>query len=154
MNTPVELRDAIDSDLDDMCVIEQAVFDNEAWSRQAMYSELTGSHRRYFAAIGQHGQLVGYAGVLIVGEEADIQTIALTPEARGSGSGRLLMNALLTEARAKGATQVFLEVRADNLVARGLYVSLGFEQIAVRPGYYQPANVDAIVMRLLMEKWQ
>jgi N6-L-threonylcarbamoyladenine synthase/ribosomal-protein-alanine N-acetyltransferase len=43
---------------------------------------------------------------------------------------------------------VFLEVRADNPGARALYESLGFAEIAVRPDYYQPDGVDAVIMRL------
>jgi ribosomal protein S18 acetylase RimI-like enzyme len=58
------------------------------------------------------------------------------------------MLALVGEARKRGAREVFLEVRADNPGAQTLYRSLGFEQIGVRPRYYQPDDVDAIVMRL------
>jgi len=43
---------------------------------------------------------------------------------------------------------VFLEVRADNPGARSLYETLGFAEIAVRPKYYQPDGVDAVIMRL------
>jgi ribosomal protein S18 acetylase RimI-like enzyme len=42
---------------------------------------------------------------------------------------------------------VFLEVREDNPRARNLYKRHGFTEIGVRRGYYQPAGVDAIVMR-------
>ena len=55
---------------------------------------------------------------------------------------------LIDEARDRGASEVFLEVRADNPGAEALYDSLGFEVIAVRPKYYQPDGVDAHVMRL------
>jgi ribosomal-protein-alanine N-acetyltransferase len=58
------------------------------------------------------------------------------------------MNALIREARTRGAKEVFLEVRADNPGPKRLYETLGFEEIAVRVGYYQPDAVDAIVMRL------
>ncbi len=58
------------------------------------------------------------------------------------------MAALLEEARRRQASEVFLEVRADNPQAQALYVSLGFEQIAVRSRYYQPDGVDAHIMRL------
>ena len=47
----------------------------------------------------------------------------------------------------RGAARLFLDVRADNPGAQTLYEALGFEPIAVRPGYYQPDNVDAVVMR-------
>jgi ribosomal-protein-alanine N-acetyltransferase len=67
---------------------------------------------------------------------------------RGRGVGRALMHALIDEARRRGANELFLEVRDDNPVARRLYGSLGFEEIGVRPGYYQPDGVDAVAMRL------
>ena len=57
------------------------------------------------------------------------------------------MQHLIAEARDRGATELFLEVRADNPNAQALYESLGFEQLAIRPNYYQPDGVDAIVMR-------
>ena len=50
----------------------------------------------------------------------------------------MLVQSLLAEARRRGASEVFLEVRADNPGAQQLYRTLGFEQIAVRPRYYQP----------------
>jgi len=62
-----------------------------------------------------------------------------------------MMQTLIGEARARRAENVFLEVRADNPIAEGLYESLGFERIAVRPHYYQPDNVDAHIMRLALE---
>jgi len=58
------------------------------------------------------------------------------------------MHALITAARRKHVAEVFLEVRADNPIARTLYRSLGFVEIGVRRGYYQPDGVDAISMRL------
>jgi ribosomal protein S18 acetylase RimI-like enzyme len=58
------------------------------------------------------------------------------------------MNELLVAAREARAQRVFLEVRADNPIAMGLYRSLGFAEIGVREGYYQPDNVDAVIMRL------
>jgi N6-L-threonylcarbamoyladenine synthase/ribosomal-protein-alanine N-acetyltransferase len=60
----------------------------------------------------------------------------------------VLVQSLIAEARQRGASEVILEVRADNPGAQSLYDTLGFEAIAVRPKYYQPDGVDAIVMRL------
>jgi len=93
--------------------------------------------------------LLGYAGLLAPrgGEQGDIQTIAVAPAARGMGLGRGLMHALITEARRRGIAYLFLEVRADNPIARNLYRSLGFEEIGVRPRYYRH-GIDAVLMRL------
>ena len=145
------LRTANIEDLDAMWAIERSVFQGEAWSLELMREELLGPHRTYLALEDGRGELLGYGGVLALGEEGDIQTIALVPKARGRGLGRTLLNGLLDEARRRRVSQVFLEVRADKLAARTLYTSTGFQEIAVRPKYYQPDNVDAVVMRLLME---
>ena len=66
---------------------------------------------------------------------------------------RTLLRALIAEAVSRGARELFLEVRADNPVAEGLYRSEGFAEIGRRPRYYQPDDVDAIVMRLDLTTW-
>lgn len=93
--------------------------------------------------------LLGYAGLLAPkgGGQGDVQTIAVAPAARGMGLGRGLMHALITESRRRGIAELFLEVRADNPIARSLYRSLGFEEIGVRPRYYRH-GIDAVLMRL------
>ncbi len=148
------LRRAGADDLDAVMAIETATFPDDAWSRSLMRSELAGEHGYYLVALADDGRgaVEGYAGLLAPwrSEQADIQTIAVVEAARGRGLGRTLMGALLAEARRRGAREVFLEVRADNPGAEHLYDSLGFEQIAVRPRYYQPGDVDARVMRLVM----
>lgn len=148
----MNLRDATVADLDAVWELEAATFGREAWSHSMMREELTADHRRYIVLEGDDGEMLGYAGLLIVGAEGDIQTIAVAEAARGTGQGRRLMNELLDEAGRHSVTEIFLEVRADNPTAQNLYESLGFEGIGIRPRYYQPDDVDAVVMRLEMEK--
>jgi ribosomal-protein-alanine acetyltransferase len=147
-----ELRRAGTQDLGPIMALEGATFGSDAWSRDAMLSELKNPQCYYLVAdrLGFPGTIDGYAGLFCPrgAAEGDIQTIAVAEEARRTGLGRALMNALISEARKRGAAQVFLEVRADNPGAQQLYETLGFEQIAVRAGYYQPDAVDANVMRL------
>jgi [ribosomal protein S18]-alanine N-acetyltransferase len=147
-----ELRRATPADVATIMALETATFAQDAWSSESMLSELESEHTYYlFAFDPQHPEvLAGYAGLLAPegSPDAEVQTIAVAPDARRFGLGRVLMESLITEADARGAAQVFLEVRADNPNARALYDSLGFEQIAVRKNYYQPDNVDAQVMRL------
>lgn len=149
--TEYRLRPANPADLDAIWAIEHAVFEREAWSIDMMRDELTADHRHYLVLLNEQGVIKGYGGLLAIGEDGDIQTIALDPEVRGAGHGRMLMGALLDEADSRGVRKVFLEVRADNPVARALYASLGFAEIAVRPRYYQPDDIDAVVMQLEME---
>ena len=121
-----------------------------------MRAELESEHSHYIVedAGGAVG-VVGYAGLRAIrgSSDADVQTIALAESQRGRGRGRALLRNLLTEARARGAREVFLEVRADNPVATALYVDEGFTELGRRPRYYQPDDVDAVVMRLDLRAW-
>lgn len=147
-----ELRVAGVDDVDAIMSLETATFENDAWSRQMMLGDLSQPYCHYLVAFDREdagGALSGYAGLMSPrgAADADIQTIAVAPSARRRGLGRLLMRRLIEEARARGARRVFLEVRADNPGAQELYEKLGFAPIGVRRGYYQPDDVDAIVMR-------
>jgi [ribosomal protein S18]-alanine N-acetyltransferase len=147
-----ELRVATPDDLDAIMALETSTFVSDAWSAESMSSELASEHTYYLFAFDPASpqELSGYGGLLapMGGEDGDIQTLAVAVDARRHGLGRTLVSSLVAEAAARGAKQVFLEVRADNPGARALYDSLGFEQIAVREKYYQPDGVDAQIMRV------
>jgi ribosomal-protein-alanine acetyltransferase len=147
-----QFRRATSADLDAVMAIETAVFGTDAWSRATVHGELASVHGYYLVAFppDNPATIEAYAGLHApMGEpQADIQTIAVAATARRHGVGRALMRQLIAEARERGAREVFLEVRADNPNAKALYDELGFEAIAVRPRYYQPDDVDAVVMRL------
>jgi len=145
----VIIRAAKETDIDEIMAIELASFGDTAWPRDSMALELAPNpHRHYFVAhLGD--AMIGYGGVSVVpGHQSDIMTIAIAEQHRGLGLGRKLMNRLLEVAKANNSTEVFLEVRADNPVAQALYRSLGFEQIDLRRAYYQPENIDAVIMKL------
>ena len=98
---------------------------------------------------GPGSAIAGYAGMLFVpgGLQADVLTIAVRESRWGLGIGSALLDALIQAAREHDCAEVFLEVRADNPRAHGLYLRRGFAEIGVRRGYYKPSGVDAIVMR-------
>lgn len=145
----VHVRAATIADLEGIWRIESAVFGRDAWSKELLREELTGEHRSYLVLVDDTGSgtICGYAGLLAIGAAGDVQTIAVDPASHGEGYGRMLMLALADEAERLEVHDVFLEVRADNHSARGLYRSLGFAEIGVRPKYYQPDGVDAITMQ-------
>jgi ribosomal-protein-alanine N-acetyltransferase len=126
---------------------ERDMFGSEAWSRGSYLAELRDTrYRHYVAAETDDGELLGWAGVRVIGDEAEILTVGVLPAARRQGIGRLLVADLLDHARQRGARQVFLEVRVDNPAALALYGSEGFERIGIRPGYYAGGRVDAVSM--------
>jgi ribosomal-protein-alanine N-acetyltransferase len=94
------------------------------------------------------GRIVGYAGLAAVAGTGDVQTIATARDQWGTGLGARLLTELLHQATAFECHEVLLEVRVDNIRAQRLYERFGFEPIGFRKGYYQPGNVDALVMRL------
>lgn len=148
------LRTAVAADLEAVMRLERESFPTDAWSDAMMREELASPHG-WYVVDEEAGRLVGYAGLRAVrgATDADVQTITIAAGSRGRGRGRALLRALLVEAAARGARDVFLEVRADNPVAQALYASEGFIEIARRPRYYQPDDVDAIVMKLDLRGW-
>ncbi|MFF7642215.1 ribosomal protein S18-alanine N-acetyltransferase [Streptomyces canus] len=154
MTTPVipVLREMRWWDIDPVLELEKDLFPEDAWSRGMFWSELAHSRgpeatRRYVVA--QEGQrIVGYAGLASAGGLADVQTIAVARDHWGTGLGSTLLTELLRAATAFECAEVMLECRIDNVRAQKLYERFGFEAIGFRRGYYQPGNVDALVMRL------
>lgn len=143
----VRLRDLRWQDLPEVHRIEQAAFSDDPWSLASFWGELAARPRRDYVVAEVGDQLLGYAGLDLAGENADVMTIAVDPAGRGQGHGVTLLRELLERAARSGATQVMLEVRADNAPAIGLYERHGFVEVHRRRGYYQPGAVDALIMK-------
>lgn len=127
---------------------EHAMFGTEAWTRSGYRDELADTtHRYYVAAEGPAGELLGWAGIRVVADTAEILTVGVLPAARRAGTARRMLDVLLAEAVRRGAVEALLEVRVDNTAARALYEREGFEPIGRRLGYYDAGRVDAVTMR-------
>lgn len=150
----MSLRAAVPDDLTAIMALERASFPTDAWSDAMMREELASPHG-WYVVDEEAGRVVGYAGLRAVrgAKDADVQTIAIAEASRGRGRGRTLLRALLGRAAERGVHEVFLEVRADNPVAQALYASEGFLEVGRRPRYYQPDDVDAVVMKLDLRGW-
>jgi ribosomal-protein-alanine N-acetyltransferase len=134
--------------IDALMPYEREMFGTEAWTRSGYRAELADTRYRYYlAAEGPAGELLGWAGVRVVADEAEILTVGVVPGARRAGIARRLLDGLLAEAIRRGARAAFLEVRVDNDAARALYRSEGFADMGVRSGYYDAGRVDALTMR-------
>ncbi|GAA2633979.1 ribosomal protein S18-alanine N-acetyltransferase [Actinomadura fulvescens] len=145
------LRAMTADDLPAVLRLERELFPEDAWSEEMLRGELADQPRtRHYVVAQLDGEIVGYAGLSAAGGQADVQTIGVRAGRRGAGIGAALLTELLDEAARRGSEAVFLEVRADNDPAHRLYERFGFERVGVRKRYYQPSDVDAIVMRRLM----
>ena len=139
-------------DIDPVLELERELFPEDAWSPGMFWSELAHARgpqatRRYVVA-EEDGRIVGYAGLAAAGGLGDVQTIAAARDQWGTGLGSRLLTDLLGHATAFECAEVLLEVRVDNTRAQKLYERFGFEPIGFRRGYYQPGNIDALVMRM------
>jgi ribosomal-protein-alanine N-acetyltransferase len=94
--------------------------------------------------------LIGFGVVGIAADQAEIESLAVSPAARRRGIGRGLCEALLRWARMRGAGKALLEVRMSNHTARALYESLGFHEVAVRKDYYREPDEDGLTMSRML----
>jgi [ribosomal protein S18]-alanine N-acetyltransferase len=116
------------------------------WSLPLFMSELNlrNSRAYYVARVG--GNVVGYCGLMLIGEDAHVTTIAVDPAwHRHKIGSRLLLN-LARESAARGAAHLTLEVRVGNKAAQELYRKFGFRPCGIRKNYYVETNEDALVM--------
>jgi ribosomal-protein-alanine N-acetyltransferase len=125
------------SDLDAIEVIQKASPEAAQWS--------SAEYLQYDLLVAVRGvHVVGFAVFRTVAPgEREILNLAVTPKFRRQGIAHALWKAL--EESFRGAT--YLEVRASNLAAQKFYKSVGFEELTVRPGYYQNSSEPAIVMK-------
>ena len=114
------------------------------WS-EADFTAFTADPLAFLLVEGDAGFLLGRA----VAGEAEVLTLAVTPESRRRGLGRKLLARFIYQAQLRSATQAFLEVSADNPAAIALYESAGFAASGRRRGYYAAPDgtrIDAVVM--------
>jgi [ribosomal protein S18]-alanine N-acetyltransferase len=132
-------------DIERVLEIEQMSFPTP-WPRDAYTHELHENRLACYLVAQVMHQIVGYAGMWVILDEAHVTTIAVEPVSRRRRIGERLLVALLEEAMKRGARWVTLEVRKSNEGAQALYRKYGFKDIGVRKGYYSDNREDAIVM--------
>ena len=110
----VTLRELEWTDLTTLAALEHDLFADDAWSEQTWWAELAGRPRRDYVVAIADGAVVGYAGLDVSGDVADVMTVATAPTQQRKGIGRLLLDDLVRRAAGHGCEALLLEVRADN----------------------------------------
>ena len=131
------------NDLDRIASLEEECF-SDPWNRR-MLAESFLSERFFGTLLEEDDVLVGYGGVLVTLEDAEIELVAVSEMYRRCGRGRQIVEDLIEVAKSRGAKKVFLEVRVSNASAQLLYLKCGFRGLYCRTRYY-PDGEDAIVM--------
>ena len=149
-------------DIDRIMEVMERAFDpayGEAWNRRQIEDSLSFPSNRYClvnefgAEPAEDEKAAGFylsrSGFL----EEELLLLAVVPEFRGRGLGRILIDNLTESSRDRGAQLLFLEMRRGN-PAEALYSACGFERIGERRNYYRGADgsrIDAITFGLKLK---
>jgi len=142
-----QFRPMLESDLDAIMAIEPYIY-SHPWTRGNFSDSLRCGHSAW--VLEYDGEIIGYALMMIVLDEARLLNLSIAKAYQKQGLGRLLLEHMIQIARQYKAANMFLEVRPSNISAIALYENIGFNEMAIRRGYYPAHNgrEDAILMGL------
>jgi ribosomal-protein-alanine N-acetyltransferase len=136
-------------DLPSILAIEKRSFPNP-WHENTFRGEI--QHRTIsFPLVVVHSrlnQVIGYIIFWQIGEDVQVNNIAVHPDFRRLGIGETVLKQVIELVRWRGARLITLEVRPSNTAALNLYRKLGFKMLGARKGYYTNPPEDAFVLSL------
>ncbi len=132
-----------EKDIAAIAEIEKNSF-SDPWSAEMLADTLRFPVYHTFLA-EDGGQVRGYGCLIVLFEDAELANIAVSPDCRGMGVGKALMESMHEKAKALGAERMLLEVRVSNAKAIGLYEKYGYQRYGIREKYY-PDGEDAYLM--------
>lgn len=121
------------TDVPDVAAMEASQH-SQPWSERSFYDALDA--RWHCRVLKKNSLLIGYCVTMTAGDDEELLTIAVCPEVTGQGYGKTLMQAVVRDARQRGADRLLLEVRASNTIAIRLYEQMGFKIDGMRKNYY------------------
>ena len=130
--------------LNKICDVLEIEFDN-FWNYNILKSELENTSSIYLCC-KQDDEIIGFAGISIVLDTAELNNIVIRKNKRGQGYSSFLLKMLIKSAKSHGCNKINLEVSSKNIIAIKLYTNFGFKQVGLRPGYYR--GVDALLFTL------
>jgi ribosomal-protein-alanine N-acetyltransferase len=116
----------------------------QASSPEAAHWDVADYLQYHFGVCVHHGRVAAFlVARRVAPDESELLNLVVAPEFRGRGFARALLQELLSVP----AHSLYLEVRESNQAARNLYKSMGFQEVNIRPEYYQAPPEAAIVMK-------
>lgn len=138
----ISFRPMAAEDIPTVLAIERRTYP-QPWSEGIFRDELSRPGRVYLVAEVE-GEMIGFAGLMLVEDDAHITTLAVDSTARQRGVGTRLMLELIAAGLERGARNLTLEVRATNEGAQRLYNRFGLTAVGLRKHYYR--DDDAVIM--------
>jgi ribosomal-protein-alanine N-acetyltransferase len=144
-----QFRPMVESDIDAIMEIEPHIY-SHPWSRGNFSDSLVSGYSAWVLLDG--AEIIGYALMMMVLDEAHLLNLSIAKAYQKQGLGRLLLEHMIAIARRQNAANMFLEVRPSNISAIALYENIGFNEMAIRRGYYPAHNgrEDAVLMGLAL----
>lgn len=144
-----QFRIMTEDDLDAVMEIEPHIY-SHPWSRGNFSDSLKSGYPAW--VLLHDAKIIGYALMMMVLDEAHLLNLSIAKLYQKQGLGRLLLEHMIEIAKNQGATDMFLEVRPSNISAIALYENIGFNEMAIRRGYYPAHNgrEDAVLMGLAL----
>jgi len=138
-----------EDDLDEIMCIEPHIY-SHPWSRGNFVDSLRSGYASW--VLLSEDEIIGYSLMMMVLDEAHLLNLSVAKPYQKRGLGRLLLEHIITVAKRHGAANMFLEVRPSNISAIALYENIGFNEMAIRRGYYpaQQGREDAVLMGLAL----
>lgn len=119
----------------------------EHWSLSGVQDVLKYDNNIYYVArCMETDEIVGFAGIMIVADEAELLNIAVKAPVRDKGIGELLLTQVIWSAKERNAVRMLLEVRESNEKAIHLYKKKLFTVLGKRKAYYSNPTEDAVIM--------
>jgi len=140
-------RQMITLDIPLLVSMEREIYPESPWSANQFKEELSGmpKTREYLVALDGL-EIVGYGGVALLGDVADIHTLTIKESYRRLGIASSLLEKLESWAIQRGAKALMLEMREGNEAAMSLYQKAGYQLISRRDNYYAK-GIHALIMR-------
>lgn len=139
------LRLMKETDLPIVLELEEQLF-TSTWKMDDFLYEMNENPFSQMFVWEEYSEIVGYMGIWIIFEQAQLTNLAVNKKYQGKGYGRKLLEMGISLCQEAGCEIMTLEVRQSNVVAKSLYQSCGFEKVSVKKDYYQDNHEDADVM--------
>lgn len=140
-----KIRLATENDVDSLAALEVLCF-SSPWSLEAFQQDIVMNPLSRYYIVEKDGQAIAYGGMWLIPPEGHITNLAVHPDQRKKGIGKLLLHDMLEQSEREGITCHTLEVRVSNIAALALYHSFGFLECGRRKNYYEDTNEDALIM--------
>lgn len=139
------IREMIFADVEQVMEVEKASF-TTPWTTDIFYKELIDNEHAYYYVMEIDKKIVGFVGMWIVIDDAQITNLAILPEYRGKKLGEKLFKFVMQWLQSVQVKRLSLEVRVSNIAAQKLYRKFGLVPGGIRKNYYMDSGEDAIVM--------